>query len=331
MSILKVENLKAYYIATLYGIKRSVRAVDNVSLDIEENEIFGIAGESGCGKSTLLKVIVGLIKPPLSLIGGMVLYNSGKDYISPFLLSLEEFNKIRWSFISYIPQGSMNVLNPTRKINRTFWDVIKTHGSEEEKKNLKTITEEHIKALGLPLEVLNSYPHQLSGGMRQRVTMALATILKPKIIVADEPTTALDVVVQRGVLQLLERIQEIYQNTLIIVTHDMAVHANIAHRIAIMYAGKIVEVGKTRDIFKNPKHPYTKYLINSLPKIGDKSIRESAPGAPPSLLNPPSGCRFHPRCPKVMDICKLEVPKLAEIDSGHSVACFLFTKEVEEV
>ncbi|MFN3699462.1 MAG: oligopeptide/dipeptide ABC transporter ATP-binding protein, partial [Dictyoglomus sp.] len=132
-----------------------------------------------------------------------------------------------------------------------------------------------------------------------------------------------------GVLQLLEKIQKIYQNTIVIVTHDMAVHANIAHRIAIMYAGKIVEVGKTKDIFKNPKHPYTRYLINSLPKIGDKSVRESAPGSPPSLLNPPLGCRFHPRCPYVMEKCNQEVPRLVEIDSGHSVACFLFTGEVE--
>lgn len=331
MDILKVEDLKAYYVASLYGVKRNVKAVDGISLNIKENEIFGIAGESGCGKSTFLKVLVGMIKPPLIVLNGKVIYNLEEESIDIISIPNEILNTIRWKIMSYIPQGAMSVLNPTRKIIKTFEDVIKTHKNDVDNKTCRELTEEHIKALGLPLEILNSYPHQLSGGMRQRVTIALATILKPKIIFADEATTALDVVVQRGVIQLLKKVQLEYKNTLVIVTHDMAVHANIADRIAIMYAGKIVEVGKTEDIFKSPKHPYTKYLIESLPKIGDKSPRGSAPGSPPSLLNPPPGCRFHPRCPYVMKNCKEEVPKLIEIEDGHNVACFLYSKEVERI
>ncbi|PMQ01229.1 MAG: ABC transporter ATP-binding protein [Dictyoglomus sp. NZ13-RE01] len=331
MEILKVENLKAYYVASLYGIRRNVKAVDGINLSIKENEIFGIAGESGCGKSTLLKVLVGLIKPPLTLLSGRVVYKLGDEEIDITHIPKENLDSIRWKKMSYIPQGSMSVLNPTRKIIKTFEDVINTHGNNLVNKDYKKFIEEHIKALGLPVEVLNSYPHQLSGGMRQRVTIALATLLKPYIIFADEATTALDVVVQRGVIQLLKKIQSEYKNTLVIVTHDMAVHANIADRIAIMYAGKIVEVGKTEDIFKLPKHPYTKYLIESLPKIGDKSPRVSAPGSPPSLLNPPPGCRFHPRCPYAMDICKEKIPELVEVENGHKVACFLYSREVEEI
>ena len=177
------------------------------------------------------------------------------------------------------------------------------------------------------MRVLKSYPHQLSGGMRQRTTIALATILQPRIIVADEPTTALDVVAQRAVIQLLKDIQELQKNTIILVTHDMAVHANITDRIGIMYAGMFVEEAETHEIFENPLHPYTRFLIASLPKVGDKSYKPSVPGAPPALSNLPSGCPFHPRCPYVMEICKEEIPQLVEVSAGHKSACFLSSKE----
>lgn len=330
MYALKVENLKAYYITSLYGIERKVRAVDNVSFQVMENEILGIAGESGCGKSTLLKTLIGLIKPPLSVIGGEIYYKyDGKEV--NILKSSSDLKELKWKVFSYVPQGSMNVLNPTRKIIKTFEDVIKVHLNVTNNDEIRNMVGEHLKSLGLPLEVLNSFPHQLSGGMRQRVTIALATILKPKVIITDEATTALDVVVQRGVIQLLKRIQSEFKNTIIMVTHDMGVHANMADRIIIMYAGKLVEIGSAKDIFKNPLHPYTRYLIESLPKIGDKTIRRSVPGAPPSLLNPPSGCRFHPRCPYAMNECKEMVPDLIEVEKGHKVACFLHGKEVEKV
>lgn len=328
MEILKIENLRAYYITSLYGVEREVRAVDNVSLEVMENEIVGIAGESGCGKSTLLKTMIGLIKPPLTVLRGKIMYSfDGRDI--DIISQKEEINNLRWRVVSYVPQGSMSVLNPTRKIIKTFEDVLKAHLRIENREKIKEISEEHLKALGLPSEVLTSYPHQLSGGMRQRVTIALSTLLKPKVIIADEATTALDVVVQRGVIQLLKKIQSEFKNSIVIVTHDMGVHANIADRIVIMYAGKILEVGSAKDIFKNPLHPYTKYLIESLPKVGDKTFKKSVPGAPPSLLNPPPGCRFHPRCGMAMEICKENVPALINVGSGHKVACFLYSKEAE--
>ncbi|MCD6419708.1 MAG: ABC transporter ATP-binding protein [Synergistetes bacterium] len=322
MAVLKVKDLKAYYMVSIYGIKRTVKAVDNVSLKVNENEIFGIAGESGCGKTTLVKVLSGMVKPPLTVLGGKIIYNFGDQNVDITSLQSEKLRKIRWEYVSYIPQGSMNVLNPVRRIRKTFRDFIGVH-RKIKKENFETLVEEYLSVLGLPKEVLKAYPHQLSGGMRQRVTIALATILNPKVILADEPTTALDVVVQRGVIQLLKRIQREQKNAFVLVTHDMAVHVNLSNRIAIMYAGKIVEEAKTNDIFKNPLHPYTKYLIGSLPRIGDKSHRVSVPGAPPALSSPPSGCRFHPRCQYAKDICRKKSPTLVDVGDEHKVACFL--------
>jgi peptide/nickel transport system ATP-binding protein len=177
--------------------------------------------------------------------------------------------------------------------------------------------------LGLPRNILDAYPHQLSGGMRQRVTIALAALLKPRIIIGDEPTTALDVVVQRGVVQMLLDIQKSLKNTIILVTHDMGVQANIADRVGIMYAGRFVEEGPTEKIYAEPFHPYTRYLINSLPRFGDKSLRESAPGSPPSLANVPEGCAFHVRCPQAMDICRKRIPGFTDFGGNHKAACWL--------
>jgi len=316
-------NLKAYYVVDVYGFKRTVKAVDDISIEINENEILGIAGESGCGKSTLMRVLLGIITPPLKILSGEVIYTFNGFEKNILATSEDELSKFRWRVFSYIPQGSMNILNPTRKIGDTFFDFMEPHIEEFDKKSVKKRIIEHLEKLDLPSEILDSYPHQLSGGMKQRVTIALATILKPRIIFADEPTTALDVVVQRDVIQLLKNIQKSEKNTVVLVTHDMSIHANLATRIAVMYAGKIIEIGKTRDIFKNPLHYYTRYLINSLPKIGDKSYKQSVPGAPPSLANPPDGCRFHPRCPNAKEICRKSTPELVEVEEGHKVACFL--------
>jgi len=329
MEVLTSKELKAYYHTMLFGVKRTVKAVDGVTLSVNENEILGIAGESGCGKSTLLKVLVGLVKPPLNVVGGEVIYRTAEREVNPYKISKDALDKIRWKFVSYVPQGSMHVLNPTRKIVHTFTDVMNAHKNGMITNNPRIVIERHINSLGLPFEVLNSYPHQLSGGMRQRVSIALVTVLKPNLIIADEPTTALDVVVQRGVIQLLKRVQQEFRNSMIIVTHDMAVHANLTDRIAIMYVGKIVETGRTENIFKHPLHPYTRFLIASLPKLGDKEQKSSAPGYPPSLANPPSGCAFHPRCPHVMDICKSHNPELLG-SGGQQVACFLY-REVQKI
>ncbi len=322
-TILSTEELKAFYVLDLHGTQKVVKAVNEVELEIRKNEIYGIAGESGCGKSTLLKALAAVIEPPLRQLGGTVYYHVNGKKVDVSTLGREELRRLRWQFISYVPQGSMSVLNPVTKLKATYRDFIVSHVEGKSQDEAFAMAKRHIAELGLPEDIVDAYPHQLSGGMRQRVTIALAALLEPDLIIADEPTTALDVVVQRGVVQLLREVQERLGNTIVLVTHDMGVHANVADRIGIMYAGKIVEEAPTEKIFGNPQHPYTQYLINSLPKFGDKTPRESVPGSPPSLAALPSGCAFHPRCPHVMDICKKEVPKLTSLADDHKAASWL--------
>jgi len=322
-SVLRTEHLKAFYVLDMQGTQKIVKAVNDVDLEIYENEVYGIAGESGCGKTTLLKALFGAIEPPLRLISGSILYHLDNFAIDITSLGAEEKRKLRLEYISYVPQGSMSVLNPVMKLQDTYQDFIASHVKGETSKEAFYFARKHISELGLPENILDAYPHQLSGGMRQRVTIALAALLKPRIIIADEPTTALDVVVQRGVIQLLMDIQQKLKNTIVLVTHDMGVHANIADRIGIMYAGKMVEEAPTEQIFGDPQHPYTRFLIDSLPRFGDKSTRSSAPGSPPSLADLPEGCPFHPRCPFVREVCTHEMPALINLSSDHKVACWL--------
>ena len=324
MALLSVQDLRAYYRTELYGISRTVRAVDGVTFDLLPNEIYGVAGESSCGKTTLIKVISGNIKHPLKAMSGSVNYNFGDYKVDMLKVSQDELRRnIRWKEISYVMQGSMSVLNPVRRIIKTFEDIVDTHEPITDKKKFMEEATAHVNRLGLPTEILNSYPHQLSGGMRQRVAIALATLFQPSLIIADEPTTALDVVVQRGVLQMLKDIQSMSSNTVLLVTHDMAVHANVANRVMIMYAGRIAEEAPTESIFNAPLHPYTQHLIRSLPMIGERSNKASLKGTPPNLANPPSGCRFHTRCPYVMDVCRTDIPDLVQAKERHRVACHL--------
>jgi peptide/nickel transport system ATP-binding protein len=325
-TVADVKDLRAYYITEAYGVRRTVKAVDGISLAIRENEIYGIAGESGCGKSTLLKVLLGMVTPPLTVVGGSVTYDFGAGTIDILSLSEAELREMRWTEVSYVPQGSMHVLNPVRRIRNTFRDFIGVHVKTSPRETDEMVRR-YLGDLGLPDTVLNAYPHQLSGGMRQRVTIALATILSPKLIVADEPTTALDVVVQRGVIQLLQEIRERERNTMVVVTHDMGVHANLTDRVAVLYAGQLMEEADTLTLFEQPRHPYTQHLIRSLPKIDDRSERVSIPGRPPALDNPPSGCRFHPRCPHAMEICKAAAPALEPVGPNHRVACYLISEK----
>jgi peptide/nickel transport system ATP-binding protein len=325
--IVEAENLKAYYISKSYGVSRTVKAVDGISIQVEQGEVFGIAGESGCGKSTLLKVLLGAHQPPLTVVEGSVKYRLDGVEIDALAINEQKRRDVRWKQVSYIPQGSMHVLNPVRRIRDSFHDFISAHRAVSRQESLD-MSRDYLRNLGLSESVLASYPHQLSGGMRQRVTIALATILWPKLIFADEPTTALDVVVQRGVIQLLHDIRKAEGSTLVLITHDMGVHANLADRIAVLYAGKLVEEGDTKTILKNPQHPYTQYLIKSLPKLDERAERVSIPGRPPALDNPPSGCRFHPRCPFVMDKCRTIDPEVITIAPGHRVACHLVTEGV---
>lgn len=324
MALLSVKNLCAYYQTELYGISRTVRAVDGVSLELLPNEIYGVAGESSCGKTTLIKVISGNIKPPLKVNSGSVDYQFESYAVDMLHISKDELRRnVRWKEISYVMQGSMSVLNPVRKIIKTFEDIVDTHDPINDKKTFLEKVTAHVNLMGLPTEILNSYPHQLSGGMRQRVAIALATLFQPSLIIADEPTTALDVVVQRGVLQMIKDIQALSGNTVLLVTHDMAVHANVADRVMIMYAGRIAEEAPTESIFNAPLHPYTQHLIRSLPMIGERSNKAGLKGTPPNLANPPSGCRFHTRCPYVMEVCRTEVPDLVPVKERHRVACHL--------
>jgi peptide/nickel transport system ATP-binding protein len=323
-TILRTEQLKAFYLLEMHGTQKIVKAVNEVDLTIYENEIYGIAGESGCGKSTLLKALFNDFVPPLRLISGKIYYRiNWEKEIDVTKMSPEEMRRLRMEYISYIPQGSMSALNPVLKLKETYNDFIGSHLGDQSREEIFELAYKQILALGLPKNILDLYPHQLSGGMRQRVTIALASLLKPRIMIGDEPTTALDVVVQRGVIQMLRTIQENFKNTIILVTHDMGVHANIADRIGIMYAGKIVEEGTTEQIFGNPLHPYTQFLINSLPKFGDKNVRHSVPGSPPSLADLPTGCPFHPRCPHALEICTQQMPGFSYPDENHRVACWL--------
>jgi peptide/nickel transport system ATP-binding protein len=326
-NIVEADHLKAHYITQAYGVKRTVKAVDDISIQVKEGEIFGVAGESGCGKSTLLKVLLGALDPPLTVVDGSVRYILDGQAIDILAMTESELRGIRWKQVSYIPQGSMHVLNPVRRIRDTFHDFVAAHRQVSRSESLE-MTRTYLNNLGLPDKVLAAYPHQLSGGMRQRVTIALATILWPRLIFADEPTTALDVVVQRGVIQLLKDIQQRVGSTLVLITHDMGVHANLADRVAVLYAGKVVEEADTRTVLKHPRHPYTQYLIKSLPSMDERTERVSIPGSPPALDNPPNGCRFHPRCPLVMDKCRTIDPDMISVRPGHRVACHLVTEEM---
>jgi peptide/nickel transport system ATP-binding protein len=323
-TVLETKNLKAYYMTHAYGVNRTVKAVDDVTISIRENEVYGLAGESGCGKSTLLKVLLKTITPPLTVVGGSLTYKMSGTSVDALAMSEANLRAMRWKDISYLPQGSMYVLNPVRRIRDTFRDFMSAH-LPVSRREIDDMARQYLQELGLPDKVLGSYPHQLSGGMRQRVTIALATILSPRLVLADEPTTALDVVVQRGVIQLLTDIRIKSHNSIVMVTHDMGVHANFSDRIAILYAGQIVEEADTRTIFNAPQHPYTRHLIESLPRLDDKTERVSIPGRPPALDALPAGCRFHPRCEHAMDICRAETPEMLQLNANHRAACFLLS------
>ncbi len=303
----------------------SVKAVTNVILHMNSGEIVGIAGESGCGKSTLVKILYGYIEPSLR-VRGRVLLNIDDGTID--LLSVDEEYKrgrIWWRYISYIPQNSMNILNPYMRVGDHFTELLKKHLNLEKDEAIR-VAGEYVEDLGLRKDVLKAFPHQLSGGMRQRIVVALSLLLKPRVIFADEPTTAVDVVLQKVLLQYLLDKQKEYGSTLIIVTHDMSIHAMATERIIVMYAGHVVEEAPTELFYEDPKHPYSRALINSLPRLGDKGIRQGLAGQPPSLINPPPGCRFHPRCPYSMDICRREEPPINKYENGWRVKCWLYVK-----
>lgn len=312
-------------VGTYTTVRGAVNAVDGVTLDIAGGGIIGVAGESGCGKSTLLKLLYGNVAYPLALTRGSIRFELGGELISYANIRRQWFRRM-----AYIPQSSMSSLNPVIRIRKQFLDRAgygqpKTFRGERgrgRRKDTLDQVRQYLRELDLPVEVLDSFPHQLSGGMRQRVMVALATFFHPDLILADEPTTALDVVVQKGILLLLAEVQEALGNTMFIVTHDMGVHYQLTHRMMIMYAAKIVEYGPTEEVFASPRHPYTKMLISSLPKVGDDRARQGAEGRPPSLYSKLSGCRFAARCPKAQAMCREQEPELVELSPGRRAACF---------
>ena len=321
--MLKIDHVTASY-KTLDG---DVVAASDINFTINDNEIFGIAGESGCGKSTLLKTLYDIIEFPLQVDQGQVVL-SGEKNRNPFEYTTGQIRKSWWNHISYVPQAAMSVLNPIARLKNQFLDSIPEEDRRREstEESLRRVSN-YLQALNLSPDVLDAYPFQLSGGMRQRAIIALATFMQPNVVLADEPTTALDVVVQRGILMLLMDLQKRYKNTMVLVSHDLGVHYQITDRIGIMYSGRMMELGKTAELFANPRHPYTKMLIGALPRVGDKSQRVGIPGGPPSLRNPPPGCRFAPRCPRVMEACAQTVPDFREVAPGHFAACHLLSKE----
>ena len=323
--MLRVENLSTSY-STING---DVHVVKNLSFDILENEIFGIAGESGCGKTTLLKALYDIIEFPLQVDEGRVVLEGDKNG-QPFHYETGNIRKTWWNNISYVPQAAQSVLNPIVRLKSQFLDSIPAQDRrrETEKQTLERVAN-YLEELSLSPDLLDAFPFQLSGGMRQRVIIALATFMNPNVVLADEPTTALDVVVQRGILMMLMRLQKQYKSTMVIVSHDMGVHYQITDRMGIMYSGSFAELGRTEDIFNDPIHPYTKMLIGALPRVGDKSQKVGIPGRPPALTDPPPGCRFAPRCPHATELCRTKVPPLREVRPGRFASCHLLGKEAQ--
>jgi peptide/nickel transport system ATP-binding protein len=314
--VLQVRDLRVYY----HTPAGPVKAVDGISFTLYKGERFGLVGESGSGKSTTAWAIMRMIKPPGMIEGGTI--RLGEMVLSE--LTENEIRNVRLAELALVPQGAMNSLNPVMRIKDQILDGIRWHQNGATKQSILDGLPELLATVGLRPNVLNLYPHELSGGMKQRVCIAIAISIAPKLIIADEPTSALDVVVQRQIMQTLSNVQKRLGATILLVGHDMGLMAKFVDRIGVMYGGKLVEVGPVRDIFKTPLHPYTQLLISSLPSLDAKGILQGIPGTPPSLLSPPSGCVFHPRCPKVFSRCADEIPAVREVRPGHWVSCHLY-------
>jgi len=314
-----IRNLTVEY-KTRAGI---VRAVDNVSLDIRRGEILGLVGESGCGKSTFGKALMRLHDGPASIAGGELWFD-GRDLMK---LPITEMPNIRGAEIGMVFQDPMTSLNPVQRILDHLTETIHTHEPGINDADARKRAEELVERLGIRHERLQEYPHQLSGGMRQRVMISLALALRAKLVIADEPTTSLDVIVEAKFLDLLKELQKEFGLTILLITHNIGVVAEVADRVAVMYAAKMAEVGTAQEVFADPKHPYTQGLLKSVPNINmNEGELYKMGGEPPSLLHPPVGCRFHPRCPFAMDICSKEEPVFEPVVNDQLVSCWLYQK-----
>lgn len=301
-----------------YDIREGViRAVDQVDLGVISNETIAIVGESGCGKSTLAYALVRQVPHPGEIVNGRILF-AGEDILN---FSSSELRRFRWREIAMVFQAAQNALNPVMRVGDQFMDTAQAHGMRIKGEIIDKAVELLSMAKLDPERVLNSFPHELSGGMKQRVIIALSLLLDPQMLILDEPTTALDVVTQVAILDILKQIRDRLGLTMILLTHDMSIVARVADRVTVMYAAHVVEIGPIEDIFYDPLHPYTYGLVHAVPSlVGDLSDREPIPGSPPDLRHPPAGCRFHPRCPFATEICH-EVRPPAEHTDGRSVTC----------
>jgi peptide/nickel transport system ATP-binding protein len=314
--VLEVRDLRVHY-ATPLG---DVIAVNGVSLDVFEGESLGLVGESGCGKSTLAMAILRLVQPPGRIVSGHVRL-LGNDLVA---LNDSELRQVRWSQVALIPQGAMNSLNPVMRVKNQIAEAIETHQGKRSPAELKERILRLLAMVGLPGRVYTMYPHELSGGMKQRVCIAMAIALTPSVIIADEPTSALDVVVQRVVAQTLLDVKRTLGVSMILIGHDMGLMAQLVDRIAVMYAGNIVEIAPVKDIFAEPLHPYTQLLLASIPSVKERKPLVVTEGLTHDLRRPPPGCIFQLRCPFVMDVCREVVPPLRELRPNHYAACHLY-------
>ena len=317
-SLLDIRGLSVEY---LVGDTR-LRAVDPVSVSIHKGVTVGLAGESGCGKSTLAFALAKLHKPPALIAEGEVLFN-GQDVLA---FDDEALRRFRWKEASVVFQSAMNCLNPVISINQQICDVLLAHHPEMQRSEAEERARELLKVVGIHPDRLNQYPHQFSGGMRQRAVLAISLALKPQLIIMDEPTTALDVVVEREIMDQLSELKGQFGFSILLISHDLSLMGEITDRIAVMYAGKLVEIAATEDVLFDPQHPYTKGLVNSFPHLfGEKKELTGIPGNPLNLYEPPEGCYFAERCGDRMSICQSKEPDLIQLSSGRKAKCHLFS------
>lgn len=318
-ALLSVRELSVVY----HSRRGLVRAVREVSFDLRDGENLALIGESGCGKTTLGLALIRLLAKSARIVQGRILYRRGEDVVDLLTLSPQEVRRFRWSQCAMVFQAALNAFNPVIRIWDQIYETARAHG----KTDRKAVREEAMELLRLvqldPRRVIDAYPHELSGGMRQRVLIALSLLLRPKILILDEPTTALDILTQRTIIELLRRLKEEFRFSMIFISHDLALAAELADRVATMYAGRIVELAGVYAAFARPKHPYTRALIQTVPTVhGGHTELRSIPGSPPHLITPPQGCRFHPRCAFAAPECQMEDPNLMPAGEGDAVACW---------
>ncbi|MBO4384447.1 MAG: ABC transporter ATP-binding protein [Clostridia bacterium] len=325
-TLLKIEDLKVSF----FTPAGEVKAVDGISYTLGYNEVMGIVGESGSGKSVEAYSIIGLLQNPGKVIGGSIEFE-GEDLLA---FTPEQMRLFRGNKVSMIFQNPMTCLNPVYTIGNQLTEVLNCHDNNISKKEAYDRAVEMLKLVGInnPEKRMKQYPHELSGGMRQRAMIAMALICSPKLLIADEPTTALDVTIQAQILELMKDLQKKENTSIIFITHNLGVVAEICDRVSVMYAGRIVEQGTVNEIFYNPQHPYTKKLLASIPRLDEETVERLVPieGTPIDLLNPPQGCNFGPRCSDCMKICLRKKPPFAEVGEGHISACWLHFKDMIE-